>query len=85
MLGTPVTGDARIAADLSAATVDVSFTGFTGGHADMSWNDLRVTNGRFAQRRGYTSINGAFYGTAHEGAAGTFSCDRLAGVFGATR
>ena len=84
-LGTPVNGDARIEADLSTATVDVSFTGFTRGHAAMSWTNLHMTNGTFSQRSGYTSISGAFYGTAHEGVAGTFSRDRLDGVFGANR
>ena len=84
-LGRPVTGAARIEANLSAATVDVSFTGFSHGHADMAWNNLRMTNGAFSQRSGYTSISGAFYGSGHEGAAGTFSRDRLDGVFGAVR
>ena len=84
-LGTPVSGDARLEADLLAATVDVSFTDFTGGHADMAWSGLRMTNGAFIQRSGYTSISGTFYGTAHEGVAGKFSRDRLDGVFGALR
>ena len=83
--GTPVSGDARIEADLSAATVDVSFTGFPGGHADMAWNDLGLTNGAFSHRSGFEFLDGAFYGDGHEGVAGKFMRDRLNGVFGALR
>ena len=83
--GAPVTGDARIEADLSASTVDVAFSGFTGGHADMSWHDLSLTNGAFSHRSGFASLDGAFYGGEHQGVAGTFKRDRLDGVFGAVR
>ena len=84
-LGTPVSGDARLEANLGAATVDVSFTGFSGGHADMSWRALRLSNGAFGHRSGFESLDGAFYGAEHEGVAGSFMRDRLDGVFGATR
>lgn len=83
--GKPVEGHAKITADLTAATVDVDFTGFTHGHRDMAWRDLRVTNGSFSHRSGYSSISGAFYGTGHAGVAGQFSRDRLDGIFGAAR
>ena len=83
--GTPVTGTARLQVNFSAATVDVDFTGFSGGHTNMSWNDLRMIDGSFSARSAYTSINGAFYGAQHQGVAGSFSRDRLNGVFGALR
>ena len=84
-LGTPVSGDARIEANLSAATVDVSFTNFTGGHVDMSWQDLAITSGAFRYQSGYNTIDGSFYGAEHQGVAGKFTRDRLNGVFGAVR
>ena len=84
--GTPVTGAARLEVDLSAATVDVDFTGFSGGHPDLSWDGLRIGNGRFSDQRGaYSEIIGAFYGAEHQGVAGKFKSRRLDGVFGATR
>jgi len=83
--GTPVTGEARLVADLSAATIDVAFSNFTEGHADMSWRDLSLRNGAFSSRSGDSTISGAFYGAGHEGVAGEFSRDRLDGVFGALR
>ena len=76
-----VTGDARLEVDFAAATIDVDFTGFTEGHADMSWDDLALTDGAFQD----ATINGAFYGDGHEGVAGKFTRDRLDGVFGAVR
>ena len=83
--GTPVTGKARLEADLSAATIDVAFSNFTEGHADMSWRDLSLRSGAFSGRSGDSTISGAFYGAGHEGVAGEFSRDRLDGVFGALR
>ena len=74
-------GNARIAANLSSATVDVSFTQFTRGRADMSWTGLRMQNGTFRD----STITGAFFGAGHEGVAGWFSRDRLEGIFGAAR
>ena len=69
--GTPVTGTARLEVDFSAATVDVDFTGFSGGHPDLSWDGLRIGHGRFGdQRAGYREIIGAFYGAEHQGRGG---------------
>ena len=79
---TRVTGDARLEFDLDAATIDVRFTGFNGGHADMSWDGLDVTNGSFQDGN---TLDGAFYGDNHQGVAGKFTRDRLDGVFGAVR
>jgi len=79
----PVRGVSRLEVDFENVTVDVDFTGFGNGQADMSWSDLDVDSGDFGS--GITSIDGSFYGTDHEGAAGTFTRDGLAGVFGAIR
>ena len=65
---TPITGDARLEVDLSAATLDVDLTNFTEGHASMSWDDLALTNGEFD----HATIEGAFYGAGHQGVAGEF-------------
>ena len=83
--GTPVTGEARLEADLSAATIDVAFSNFTEGHRDMSWRNLSLRDGAFSSRSGHSTISGAFYGAGREGVAGEFSRDRLDGVFGAVR
>ena len=79
----PVEGDARLEVDFAAATVDIDFTNFDNSQADMSWDGLAMDNGVFGV--GVTSIDGAFYGADHEGAAGTFARDGLTGVFGALR
>ena len=84
-LGTPVSGDARIEVDFAATTLDVAFTNFTGGHGDMAWRDLSIENGTFRHERGPDTLDGAFYGDDHRGAAGSFERDRLRGVFGTLR
>lgn len=78
-----VEGDARLEVDFAAVTVDVHFTNFDGSRADMSWDGLAMDDGRFGN--GVATIDGSFYGEAHEGAAGTFERDGLTGVFGALR
>ena len=78
-----VHGDSRLEVDFTDHTVDVNFTNFINGQAGMSWAGLTMDNGVFGY--GTTSIDGSFYGTDHEGAAGTFSRDGLTGVFGAIR
>lgn len=83
--GTPVTGDARLEVDFAADTIDVMLSNFSGGHAAMTWQDLRLANGAFDHRRGYDTISGAFYGAGHQGVAGKFTRDRLDGVFGTLR
>ena len=81
----PVSGNARLQVDLSAAAVDVDFTDFEAGHADMAWSALPLRGGAFSHAEGGASIEGAFYGSEHQGTAGTFRRDRLDGVFGAVR
>ncbi|MDE0206697.1 MAG: hypothetical protein OXP66_11800 [Candidatus Tectomicrobia bacterium] len=81
----PVAGDARLRVNFATATVDADFTDFEGGHRDMSWRSLLLSSGAFSGVQGAATIEGAFYGSDHQGAAGTFSRDRLQGVFGAVR
>ena len=88
-----VEGKARLEFDFEDSTVDVDFTDFERGHADMSWRNIPVHGGTFRGTEGTTAdpfsdgttIKGAFYGMDHQGIAGTFDRDRLEGVFGATK
>lgn len=79
---TRVTGQSRIEYDLAADTLDVTFSGFDNGQAGMTWNGLDIVSGAF---RSGTSLEGAFYGTHHQGIAGKFNRNGLRGVFGALR
>ena len=81
----PVSGSARLEVDFSDATVDVDFTDFNGGHGDLSWQGLQITAGAFRDAQSQATIEGAFYGTNHQGAAGKFDSSNLEGVFAATR
>ena len=81
----PVSGSARLEVDFSNATVDVDFTDFNRGHGDLSWQDLQMTAGSFRDAQSRPTIEAAFYGTNHQGAAGKFERANLQGVFGATR
>ena len=81
----PVSGNARLEVDFGDATVDVDFTDFEGGHGDMSWQSLGLREGAFSHTQGGATIEGAFYGSEYQGAAGKFRRDRLDGVFGAVR
>ena len=81
----PVRGDARLEVDFDHAEIDVAFSGFDEGYDDMSWSDLQLSGGTFQDTRADATIEGAFYGSDHGGAAGTFERDSLRGVFGAAR
>ena len=81
----PVSGSARLEVDFSDSTVDVDFTDFDRGYGDLSWQGLQVTAGSFRDAQSLPTIEGAFYGTSHQGAAGSFDRDNLKGVFGAVR
>ena len=81
----PVGGNARLEVDFGNATVDVDFTDFEAGHGDMSWESLGLQDGTFSHTQGGATIEGAFYGSDHQGAAGKFDRDHLQGVFGAVR
>ena len=84
-LWTPVRGTARLEVDFAAATLDVDLTDFENGHPDLSWPSLRLRAGAFAHTRGRATLEGAFYGRHHQGAAGKFTRGRLRGIFGAVR
>ena len=84
--GTPVEGDAKLQMDLDSIldTIDVDFTNFDRGHANMGWNSVFVNFGSFRSFL-HGDLEGEFYGDKHEGVAGTFERDDLKGVFGAVR
>ena len=84
--GTPVEGTAELEVDLDSVLdrVDVDFTDFERGHADMSWRNVFVSLGSFRSFL-YGDLEGRFYGDEHEGVAGTFERDDLKGIFGAVR
>ena len=81
----PVSGNAKIEVDFSASTLDVDFTDFDTGRDDLSWEGLQVAAGSFQDAQFSPTIEGAFYGSGHQGAAGKFDRDNLQGVFGAVR
>ena len=84
-LWTPVRGTARLEVDFAAATLDVALTDFENGHPDLSWPSLRLHAGAFAHTQGRATLEGAFYGRHHQGAAGKFTRGPLRGIFGAIR
>ena len=71
--------------DFEHAAIDIDLTSLDHGHGDMSWERLSLIDGAFRDRRGLATIDGAFYGEGHEGAAGTFQRNHLRGVFAAVR
>jgi len=81
----PVSGSARLEVDFFDSTVDVDFTDFDRGHGNLSWQGLQMTAGSFRDAQSQPTIEGAFYGTDHQGAAGGFDRANLKGVFGAVR
>ena len=81
----PVRGNARIEVDFADTTIDVHFADFDSGHGDLSWQGMRMTGGTFQDAQISPTIEGAFYGSDHQGAAGKFDRDSLRGVFGAVR
>ena len=81
----PVSGSARLEVDFAESTVDVDFTDFDRDHDDISWEGMQLTGGSFQDEQYFPSIEGAFYGSEHQGVAGEFNEDNLKGVFGAVR
>ena len=81
----PVDGNASLRVSFERSTVDIDFTNLEGGRGDMSWQSLALRSGAFSHSQGLNTIAGAFFGSGHQGAAGTFNRDRLQGVFGAVR
>ena len=82
---TPATAEARIEVDFAATTVDVDITDFDTDHPDLSWRDMRLLAGSFRHAAFDPTVEGSFYGTVHQGVAGTFRSDELQGIFGAVR
>ena len=82
-----VQGKAALTYDFDDATLDVLFSDLRGArtHGDLSWDDLAVANGRFGQGSGANSLEGTFYGGAHEEAGGVFERNGIVGAFGAAR
>lgn len=80
-----VTGSTKATYSFADQTMDVEMTNLTRGHADMSWEDLRVSQGRFSAGSDADSITGSFYGDAHEEVGGVFERNSLIGAFGAKR
>lgn len=82
---TAITGRTEAVYSFPDQTMDISMTGLTGGHADMSWEGLRVSDGRFSAGSDANSISGSFYGDAHDELGGVFERGSLIGAFGAKR
>ena len=92
-------GDATLTYDFNAANLDVLFDQLrfypggsppTEGVADMTWDDLSVSNGLFGDCSGSgTCIRGRFFndneGNAAESVGGVFRNGSLNGAFGAER
>ena len=83
--GTTVHGSARLEVDFGDATVDIDLTSFGADHEDMSWQALPMVDGTFRDSGDVASIDGAFYGSDHQSAAGSFDRNHLQGEFEATR
>ena len=80
-----VQGNATLTYDFDRSILDVLFSNFRGSgtYEDLSWDDLAVNNGLFSQGSGANSIDGTFYGDAHEEVGGVFERNNLVGAFGA--
>lgn len=75
--------------DFARPDVDVAFTGIVDARgrarADLRWEDIPLSQGRFQARDTAGSIEGRFYGSDHGEVGGIFERDRLMGAFGASR
>lgn len=83
----PITGRTELTYDFGGNTLDVLMSQIRGSraYADLTWEDLAVTEGQFSQGSGADSIRGTFYGDDHEEVGGIFERSNLVGAFGATR
>ena len=91
-LNTPdwVMGDAQLAFDLGDATLDATFDNIVSlasgaSHDDLSWEDVPVIDGGFETGSDDDHLVGEFFGANHEGVAGVFEQDSIAGVFSASQ
>lgn len=77
-----VIGDASITIEnFENPELDVAFTELSEGRADMNWDSITVSSGRFDGG----SIEGSFYGPNAEEVGGVFDRDGIIGAFGAKR
>ena len=87
-LNTPdwVMGDAALTFDLADVTLGATFSNIvslaSGAlHDDLSWEDVAVVDGAFAHEGAGDYLEGAFFGSDHQGIAGVFEADSMTGVF----
>ena len=85
-LGAEVTGDAEMAVDLGASSLDLEFTniaetvsGAPGN--DIYWQGVSMRSGSFQA----VGLDGRFYGPNHEEAGGVFEHSGIAGAFSLAR
>ena len=75
--------------DFAHLDVDVALTGIVDARgrprADLRWEDIPLSQGRFQARGMAGSIEGRFYGSDHGEVGGIFERDQLMGAFGASR
>ena len=75
--------------DFARPDVDVALTGIVDARgrarADLHWEDIPLSQGRFQARDMAGSIEGRFYGSDHGEVGGIFERDQLMGAFGASR
>ena len=85
-LGTEVTGDATLTANLNASSLDLAFTNIAerGSGAlsnDIRWQGVPMQSGSFQA----SGLDGRFYGPNHEEAGGVFERSGIAGAFSLAR
>jgi len=84
-----IQGDADLTiVDFTDPKLDVAFTNISDvdagrRRADMTWNDVPLTDGNFRTWSDGNSIEGEFYGPNHEEVGGIFERDQVMGAFGA--
>lgn len=79
----PTEGAILLHTNWNISSIDVYLTDVGPAYLDRSWRNVPLIDGTF-KTTGW-QLEGAFYGTAHAGAAGTFYLGNLVGIFGAVR
>ena len=80
----PSEGSILLHANFDRAYISAYFTDTGPERWDRSYLFVPMTDGTFGTNDGW-QIEGAFYGSRHEGVAGTFQPGGLVGIFGAVR
>ena len=89
--GHVIHGTATVTVDFGASNVDVEFSNLvdldaTGRSiANMNWDNIAVSGGKFSRGSGADLIRGQFYGPNHEEVGGAFDHNQIGGAFGAIR